>query len=129
VRQRLSTLCRFLIGAAILSAMSLPATAGAGAHYSCKTQHALKVTRAGAKEQIAQSFTFEWHSNGLIFSELRPLSDAKRRQFPISFQNKTYVVSRNAWGTINFNDRSGVMTIFVPRMDIGYLFWARCVRI
>lgn len=102
-----------------------PATAVQGDYYACETQYAIAISSAGVENIDQVAFEFYWGENQLEISEGWLLSEYEHF-FPYSYNERDAFSIHSVWGMINYDAPAGVMTVYVPRANEMYSYWATC---
>ena len=102
-----------------------PALALQGDFYVCETQHAVFISSDGVENIEAVTFEFYWGAEQLEVSEGWTLTEYENF-FTYSYQERETFAVQSAWGMINYDAPSGVMTIYIPRANEMYSYWATC---
>lgn len=100
-------------------------SAAEGDTYVCETKYAFAISSAGLESIDKVTFEFTWGGDGLHVSSGWMLTEYENI-FDYSFQGDDSFSARSMWGDINFNAQARIMTVYVPRADEMYSYWATC---
>ena len=97
--------------------------------YKCTSEKFITIDKHGkVHNHKAETFRFKWGRNKAVLNGPSLLVEHEN-SYEIRYQNDWFVsAGGTVWGIVQFNERTGVLTVMAPRLDQGSVVWSRCTQ-
>ena len=111
----------------ILLAWSAGAQAAINDVYTCTSERFITVDKNGkVHNSPPEEFRFKWGRTKAVLDGPSLLVEHEN-SYEIRYQNEWFVsAGGTVWGIVQFNEKTGVLTVMAPRLDQGTVVWSKC---